>query len=210
VLHLEDIRQGLRAYAPDLREAPRRAAVAMVLRGEPGSTEVLFIERAEHPLDPWSGHMAFPGGRVDPGDASPRNAAERETLEEVGLSLDGAEHLGQLDDLEGRHAGRPAGLVISGFVYHLSETQPLDINQEVREALWVPVRDLHLPERHVDFRFPRLPDDMQAFPGIVVGHPERQVVWGLTYRFLEIFFEAVGRPLADRWDASIRPGTAPR
>jgi len=77
-----------------------------------------------------------------------------------------------------------------------------------REALWVPVQDLHRTERHVDFRFPRLPEDMPSFPGIVVGHPERQVVWGLTYRFLEIFFEAIGGPLADRWDASLRKETS--
>jgi hypothetical protein len=40
---------------------------------------------------------------------------------------------------------------------------------------------------------------MPPYPGIVVGDPVRHVVWGLTYRFLEVFFEIVGRPLADRW-----------
>jgi hypothetical protein len=40
-----------------------------------------------------------------------------------------------------------------------------------------------------------------AFPGIVVGHPERQIVWGLTYRFLEVFHRVVGRPFPNRWGA---------
>ena len=43
---------------------PRWAAVALVLRvGETGALELLFIKRAEFEGDPWSGHVAFPGGR---------------------------------------------------------------------------------------------------------------------------------------------------
>ena len=195
---LDLIRKALEGHRPRLRPAGRQAAVALVLRGGGAGPEILFIERAEHPEDPWSGHMAFPGGRVDPGDPSPRSAAERETAEEVGLDLAQAEVLGRLDDLEGRHAGRPAGLVISAFVYHVADPPRLRPNQEVREALWVPVRQVLDPARHVDFRFPRYPRSMPAFPGIVVGDPERHVVWGLTYRFLERFFEIVGRPLPRR------------
>ena len=84
---LDRIRDALQQHRP--RELPsegqRRAGVAMVLRGDPTDPEVLFIERARHPLDPWSGHMAFPGGRVEQEDATSRAAAERETREEVGL-----------------------------------------------------------------------------------------------------------------------------
>jgi 8-oxo-dGTP pyrophosphatase MutT (NUDIX family) len=59
-----------------------RAAVALVLRdGAPGEVELLFIRRAEHEKDPWSGHMGFPGGRAEPGDASLEATAVRETLE---------------------------------------------------------------------------------------------------------------------------------
>jgi len=195
---LERIRAALGRNAPRVLSGPRHAAVAMVLRDTGAMPGVLFIERAEHPADPWSGHMAFPGGRVDPGDGTPRAAAERETLEEVGVDLSAGELLGRLDDLEGRHAGRREGLVISAFVYRISEPPPLQPNYEVREALWVPLCHLLDPERHVDFRFPRYPASVPPFPGIVVGHPERQVVWGLTYRFLEDFFETLGMPLAER------------
>ena len=63
------------------------------------------------------------------------------------------------------------------------------------------------PAHHVDYAYP--PAGGARYPGIVVGDPERHVVWGLTYRFLEIFFQAVERPLPDRWQAlrcsSIRP-----
>ena len=196
-------RSPLRGYRAEEVDAPRRAAVAVVLSGAADAPQVLFIERAEHEGDPWSGHMAFPGGRVEPDDPSLRYAAERETLEEVGLSLVGARPLGRLDDLEGRHAGRRSGLVISAHVYHVPDPGILRPNYEVQQTFWFPLADLHDPERHIDYRHPLVPDE--RFPGILVGEPGRHVVWGLTYRFLEVFFSVVGRPLPARWPASVRP-----
>ena len=61
--------------------------------------DVLFIRRAEYEGDPWSGHIALPGGQVDPDDASPVHAACREVHEEVGVSLDDARLLGMLDQV---------------------------------------------------------------------------------------------------------------
>lgn len=175
-----------------------RAAVAVALRDDAGEPEVLLIERARHPQDPWSGHMAFPGGRVDPGDANPRAAAERETVEEVGLSLAGAELLGQLDDIEGRHSGRTLPLVISAFVYHLPAAPgALVLNYEVESAFWFPLRRLIEPAQHVEY-----PTPQGVYPGILVGEPDRHIVWGLTYRFLEIFFDTLGQPFENRWNES--------
>jgi ADP-ribose pyrophosphatase YjhB (NUDIX family) len=199
---IDEIRRALAGYQPALsaRESERRAAVALVLREAAASpTEILFIERAEKAGDPWSGHMAFPGGRVDLPHESAEEAAVRETLEEVGLSLAGAERLGRLDDLEGRHAGRPPGMLISAFVYHVREPSVLVTQaSEVREAFWVPVRELVAPARQVRRSFHGT--GSFEFPGIVVGEPDRHVVWGLTYRFLEVFFRALGRPFPDSWD----------
>ncbi len=193
---LDEIRGAFSDHSPNL-EAPgekRRAAVAMVLREHEGRPEVLFIERARFAGDPWSGHMAFPGGRVEALDDDPRAAAERETLEEVGVTLAGAEVLGQLDDLRGRHAGREIPMVISAYVYRVEDPPPLAPNYEVAEAFWFPVPDLLDPGRrdHYEIRGMR-------FPGILVGEPDRHVVWGLTYRFLECFFTVLGRPFPHRW-----------
>jgi 8-oxo-dGTP pyrophosphatase MutT (NUDIX family) len=191
---VDEIRHRLAAHAPRIiRPTAKHAAVAAVLHESAAGTELLFIERAEHPHDPWSGHMAFPGGRVDPGDASARHAAERETFEEVGLDLARAEFLGRLDDVEGAPPGFDS-LVVSAFVYHLDPRTPPTPNHEVRDVLWVPVGHLLDASRRVPFYWPRAQRE-RHYPGILVGEPERHVVWGLTYRFLELFFVAVGRRL---------------
>jgi 8-oxo-dGTP pyrophosphatase MutT (NUDIX family) len=198
---IESIRRALALHRPALQQdAPARAAVAVVLRrGEADPTELLLIERARKEGDPWSGHIAFPGGRHDPEDLEIRATAERETLEEVGLDLREGEFLGQLDDLEGRHAGRASGLVISAFVYHVPSAPPLLVQpEEVESAFWVPLPHLGEPSRRVDYRF-RADLGPLTMPGIRVGEAESHVVWGLTYRFLESFFGLVGRPWPDRW-----------
>lgn len=193
---IHEIRRALSVYQPTLsqREAERRASVALVLREiSAHGPEILFIERAEKHGDPWSGHMAFPGGRVELAGETPEQAAIRETLEEVGLLLPANGRLGQLDDLEGQHAGRAQGMVISAFVYQFDAPSELVPQlSEVREAFWVPVRSLVEPTRRVHRAF-RGTGNFE-FPGIVVGEPDRHVVWGLTYRFLEVFFRAIGRP----------------
>lgn len=203
---LAEIRNAFQSHAPRVLEpVANQAAVAVVLHDAPTGSEMLFIQRAEHPRDPWSGHMAFPGGRVDPGDATPRHAAERETREEVGLDLGGAELIGRLDDVDGAPPGLHR-LVVSAFVYDLrprgslrphGDLHPrgtITLNHEVSDALWVPVPNLIDRARHVPFYWP--PGQREThYPGIVVGNPDRHVVWGLTYRFLELFFTALGRPL---------------
>jgi 8-oxo-dGTP pyrophosphatase MutT (NUDIX family) len=196
---LDEIRGALAAHEPAtlVTDTARQAAVAVVLREAQGAPDVLLIERARQEGDPWSGHMAFPGGRLEPADAGPRAAAERETLEEVGVRLDRAEALGRLGDLRGHHVAGVRALVISAFVYFAPDPEPLVPNHEVRDAFWFSLPSLLDPERHVDYPLRHAGGDW--YPGILVGVAGRQIVWGLTYRFLEIFFEIVGRPLPPRW-----------
>lgn len=185
---LNDIRSVLAEHEPRLVGRARTpfASVAMILAGASRDPEVLFIERARREGDPWSGHMAFPGGRYEADDLDLRRTAERETSEEVGLDLSGAEHLGRLDDQEGRRAGATGGIFIAGYAYYLPETTPLELSHEVEEALWVPMSTILDPSNLVDYSVEYAPG---PFPGIVVGHPERHVVWGLTYRFLRSFLD---------------------
>jgi 8-oxo-dGTP pyrophosphatase MutT (NUDIX family) len=182
------------------REGKQIASVALLLRESVAGLEVFFIERARREGDPWSGHMAFPGGRSEPRDVSDQATAERETFEEVGISLAGARCLGRLDDLSGR-AKVASNMVVSAHVFHVEDPEEILIEEsEVASAFWFPLAGLLEPESHVELS-KRYGEHEVSFPGIEVGDPDRHVVWGLTYRFLEIFLELIGRPLPEaRWN----------
>ena len=64
---VEQIRESLARHQPTLvarDPGHAEAAVALVLAGVGNDLSLCAIRRAEHPLDPWSGHMALPGGRA--------------------------------------------------------------------------------------------------------------------------------------------------
>jgi 8-oxo-dGTP pyrophosphatase MutT (NUDIX family) len=197
-VEIELVRNKLGSHRPKRIDlSGPQAAVALVLRGGARGAEVLLIERAQRAGDPWSGHMAFPGGRREPADTSTEHAARRETLEEVGVDLGGAEYLGRLDDLQGNPRVSPK-LVIAAHAFHFEGNPDFVIDPaEVQQALWFPLADLHEEVRWVEHGVPELPD--VRFPGVLVGEPDRHVVWGLTYRFLDHFFEILDRPFPDRW-----------
>ena len=199
VLTLSQIRGPLAARKPETisDETLLRAAVALILREGREGLDMFFIERSRREDDPWSGHMAFPGGRLEDGDTGTRAAAERETLEEVGIPLAEAEYLGRLTDLQGSPRFRQNRLVVTAHMYHSDFSGPPVLDPiEVSSAMWFPVERLSDPSTHVAHRTSEA--GTMEFPGIEVGEPGRHVVWGLTYRFLEIFMEAVGRPLPER------------
>ncbi len=194
-----DIRRRLAVHEPRiLPTAAFEASVAMVLRPSPAGPQTLLIERARKPSDPWSGQMAFPGGRHDETDRDLRHTAERETVEEVGLSLEDARPIGRLDDQTGQRAGQGPLLRIAAFVYEVDADRGNDLllNHEVADAFWVPLVWFEERSRVIGYRHPPYPE--ASFPGVVVGNPDRHVVWGLTFRFLAAFFEIVQRPFAAR------------
>ena len=85
--HLDVIRNTLGGHEPELgssQEGDTFAAVALVLTGDAHDPDFLFIERAHRTGDPWSGHMAFPGGRVDGSDAEPEAEPEAEDAAAAG------------------------------------------------------------------------------------------------------------------------------
>jgi len=198
IMDLARIRDCLGGHRPQLLPTAgmRLAGVSMVLRDDLGELEVLLIERATRVGDPWSGDMAFPGGRAEPRDPTLKRTAERETREEVGVGLERADWIGRLDDLSGR-AAASSRMVVSAYVYYLQSCGELVLDRsEVADAIWVPLRRLVHPENLV--RHPmRYGEHEVVFPGIRMEGGDARVVWGLTYRFLDIFFEIIGHSLPD-------------
>ena len=166
--------------------APSRAAVAIVLRETDEGPQVLLIRRAQRAGDPWSGHMAFPGGREDTGDESLLATALRETREELALDL--AAHgrvLGRLGDLPAIARGRPINMVIAPFVFELTSVTELAYHpEEVAEAIWVPLDPLVRGTLRTTLDFDRDGQLVQLPAHDVEG----RIVWGLTYRMLEDLF----------------------
>lgn len=156
----------------------RLAAVAAVLRvvDEP---ELLFIKRAEAEHDPWSGHIAFPGGRHEPADVSLQATAIRETREELALDLTRGRMLGQLDDLAPRSHVLPP-IIIRPFVAVVAPDVTFELSREVASVFWVPLSQLLEASAQTEHEI--MVNGVRArFPAYTVqGH----VVWGLTERIV--------------------------
>ncbi len=199
---LEQVRGALEALSPRLHDPSRfdsQASVALVLAPSADDLDLLFIRRRHDPRDFWSGHTAFPGGRLDAADANARAAAVRETHEEVGVDLGDATPLGRLDDL----SGRSASLVVSCFVYGLEARPKLSTNHEVDAARFVPLVEVESPEHHTVSGFDYLGQTLEL-PAVQIFEPPSLPLWGLSYRFLELFMQAIGRSIpAMPWDEKL-------
>ncbi|MEE8146872.1 MAG: CoA pyrophosphatase [Longimicrobiales bacterium] len=189
------LEEALSAHEPasdaptDNAEGSRQASVSLVLREAP-SFEVLLIKRAEVAGDPWSGHMALPGGRRDAGDPTLLATAIRETAEETGVVLTESEHLlGSLDRASPWTSHVPR-LSIHPFVFGVpSSTTAMAASREVQSVHWASLESLRDPASQGTFEY-ALPTGSRTFPCFLI---DGQAVWGLTYRILTRFLELAPR-----------------
>lgn len=158
------------------------AAVALIMRQGSVGPEVLFIERAHHEGDPWSGDLGFPGGKVEAFDADPYTAAQREAREEIGIDLAEARYLGCLAEI----TGATLPVRVTCFVYALDQTPDLSLNREVQDAFWVSLADLRDMNRHV-LASVRIKGNLVPHPAIMLPVPGKPPLWGLTYRLVQHF-----------------------
>jgi 8-oxo-dGTP pyrophosphatase MutT (NUDIX family) len=166
--------------APD-DGAPRRAAVAIVLRHTADDVvELLLIKRSERENDPWSGHVALPGGRRDPSDATLQDTAIRETREETGIDLarDGIV-LGMLDELRPRTPTLPP-IIVTPFVAVVRPDVSIETSDEVASAFWVALATLEDPSIAVESEVIARGATWRVPSYLLGGH----IVWGMTERIL--------------------------
>lgn len=188
-LTLAAIRKALKHHSPELKQINARghAAVAMLLRESNHAPEALFIIRAKHDDDPWSGNIGFPGGRLNQNKETPQAAAERETREELNFDPASSTYLGQLDDLYG--AIMP--VLVSCFVYHVEIPVEFTLNHEVESAFWCPLPTLLEKERHQQKSFLYRGKE-RTHPAVVLLKEQQPLLWGITYRLVRSFFTVCG------------------
>ena len=164
------------------------ACVSLILRKRADAMDLAFIRRAKNPKDPWSGHVAFPGGRAEKTDANDLATALRETLEEVGWRLTTENFLGYLTDLQARSRGGMLPFFLRPLVFFVEEEVPLDKFDplEVEEVFWVSLDHLADIRNRTSISMPSRGDDL---PGI--KFPEGSILWGLTYMVTKEFLEKV-------------------
>jgi 8-oxo-dGTP pyrophosphatase MutT (NUDIX family) len=165
------------------RRRLKRAAVAVILRETRQGAEVLLAVRAHRPGDPWSGDMAFPGGRVDAADeASASTAACRETQEEIGLQLSRDDGIGRLGDRLTLDHRRRSPMVVSPFVYRYRGRQVPVLNHEIAATRWLPLAWLDEPANRGTMRW-QIARVAVPMPCYDCGDGQR--LWGLTLAMLD-------------------------
>ena len=162
-------------------EQGANAAVTMLLRLRNGELDALLVKRVENSTDPWSGQVAFPGGKRDANDLSLKDTAVRETLEETHINLfDSCRFLGVLEAIRSRP--RP-DLKILPFVVLIEREQPIRLSvEELADFFWIPIRDIISGNGEAEVIVGKV-------PAYVIGST---TIWGLTYSIIKDFVRTVG------------------
>ena len=169
-------------------EGYTEAAVSLIIRAS-AELDVLLIKRAQSERDPWSGHIALPGGRRDTGDANLSSTAIRETSEETGVELSTSGwSLGRLGRVVPSRSTLPP-ITISPYVFGVPENIEANADSaEVDRVLWMTLPVLLDPKTRgtTTILLPAGPEDFPCY--WVDGH----AIWGLTFRILSEFGELAG------------------
>lgn len=186
-----DWEQQLRGHLlPEEVETPegKAAAVSLILRERGGALELLLIERVDREGDPWSGHIALPGGMRGSEDSTLSETVRRETLEEVDLDVrEACIFLGRLEPVRPSNAPQ---LTVFPFVHSLRKEVNMRSGEEVRSYFWASLREL---------KDARVTTEVRTFEYELVVPAylhDGKVVWGLTYRILTAFYDMLEGVLA--------------
>jgi 8-oxo-dGTP pyrophosphatase MutT (NUDIX family) len=175
---LEALRLSLRGQQDPFHSDSKkpRGAVAVLFKEEAGDLWLLMIKRSENPRDPWSGQMAFPGGRADSKDRTLFDTAVRETMEEVGINIQEQEFLGCLRNVQPKNAP----MVVTPFLFlQFSEVHPMT-SREAREVLWVPTAFVLNPKNVSSITIPIGDREVSVGCYVYLDH----TIWGMSFRII--------------------------
>ena len=167
-----------------------RAAVMVILKEGGRGYSILFIKRTENEGDVFSGHVAFPGGKMRIADKDTLDTAIRETVEETGIDINkSGTIIGELDDF---HPNNPRAnhYVVTPYLSLLEKEVELTLDAaEVADAVWIPIHHLNDPrnqEVRIVERKDRVSEDF-------VFYYTDYVIWGMTGRILHQFLSLFGK-----------------
>ena len=165
-----------------------RASVAVILNSIDSELYLFFIRRTENPGDSYSGHVAFPGGKMNAGDSSAVDTALRETNEEIGVNLnEDSTYLGRLDDLKPLNPNGPK-YIVSPFVFILNKEITININKdEVERYMWISFA--HLSDIN-NLRIRHKERDGEIIEDYVYRY-QKYLIWGMTGRIVNSFIKEV-------------------
>jgi 8-oxo-dGTP pyrophosphatase MutT (NUDIX family) len=173
------------------RRFAKRSAVAIILRQTEQGVEALMIKRAEFEGDPWSGHMAFPGGRLEPEDSTSLATARRETLEEIGFDThQHSDYLGRLSDVTARTRKGPQAMVVSPYLFQANSIPELVLDEEeVADVLWVPLQHFanHQNREVMDWDVRGKPITLPCY------FYQQERIWGLSLMMLDELIDIFAR-----------------
>lgn len=156
-----------------------RAAVAMAFH----DGHMLMIKRSEREGDPWSGHMAFPGGKEEDQDAGPVETATREAHEELRLELVGASLLGEVTPLRTPFKAKGKVHYVHGYVFDLPEAPGLVPNGEVQSTHWFELDRLLRGEGRGSFEWRGW-----EMPSVTL---DGCFIWGMSLRMIDDLLDRI-------------------
>lgn len=165
------------------RALSQRAGVSILLDDRPNiGLSILMIQRAHHEADPWSGQMAFPGGKSDDDDEHITATALRESFEELNIHDSDVSRVGRLSDILARpYQPKRKPMVVSPLVFRLLNEPEIKPNDEVADVIWLPLSHFTVDENRQSMEIERFGSSI-ALP--CYFYQEKRV-WGLSLLMID-------------------------
>ena len=188
---LKEVVDAMEADESSVWGEPRHASVGIIVAGAKENPSICFIRRAKWEGDPWSEHIAFPGGSHS-ADEDAVQTLRRELQEEIGWVIEEHRRPTPLPQLRIRLAGRERLMLLDAFVYRVEGEPPvLKCGPEVASAFWIPVSELW-NVKNLDYHVLSDNGETLIYPAIRTSHG---IIFGITLRVLTLLSDQIGIPL---------------
>ena len=179
---LKEVVDAMEANESSVWGEPRHASVGIIVAGANENPGICFIRRAKWESDPWSEHIAFPGGSRS-ADEDAVQTLRRELQEEIGWVIEEHRRPTPLPQLRIRLAGRERLMRLDAFVYRVEGEPPvLRCGPEVASAFWIPVSELWNP-KNLDYHALGDNGETLVYPAIRTSYG---IIFGITLRVLTL------------------------